>query len=165
MTTNTTNNQKQRKGLSMKDFYNFLSAKSFREQIRIITIHSQKNQEKLKKENKIMKNEEKKKIFMKKAFHDMKENAKAQHQVDKANIDAVKAESKANFEENRGTNTLKRAKENAKQNWDEAHLSPSEKTARLREEQQKQIEEANARKLTAEERTAKARAVREEEKK
>lgn len=95
----------------------------------------------------------------------VKENAKAQHQVDKANIDAVKAESKANFEENRGTNTLKRAKENAKQNWDEAHLSPSEKTARLREEQQKQIEEANARKLTAEERTAKARAVREEEKK
>ena len=39
----------------------------------------------------------------------MKENAKAQHEVDKMIFEAVKAESKANFEENRGKNTLKRA--------------------------------------------------------
>ena len=36
--------------------------------------------------------------FFKKAFNDMKETAKAQHEVDKANFEAVKAESKANFE-------------------------------------------------------------------
>lgn len=35
--------------------------------------------------------------FFKKAFADMKESAKAQHEVDKANFAAVKAESKANF--------------------------------------------------------------------
>ena len=39
------------------------------------------------------------KKFFKDAFHDMKESAKAQHEVDKANLAAVKAESKANFEE------------------------------------------------------------------
>ena len=37
--------------------------------------------------------------FFKNAFKDMKENAKAQHEVDKANFAAVKAESKANWEE------------------------------------------------------------------
>ena len=37
--------------------------------------------------------------FLKKAFYDMKESAKAQHEVDKANFAAVKAESKANYEE------------------------------------------------------------------
>ncbi len=37
--------------------------------------------------------------FLKKAFQDMKESAKAQHEVDKANLAAVKAESKANWEE------------------------------------------------------------------
>lgn len=39
------------------------------------------------------------KEFFKNAFNDMKENAKAQHEIDKANFDAVKAESKANWEE------------------------------------------------------------------
>ena len=37
--------------------------------------------------------------FFKKAFADMKESAKAQHEVDKANLAAVKAESKAQWEE------------------------------------------------------------------
>ncbi len=37
--------------------------------------------------------------FFKKAFQDMKESAKAQHQVDKANFEAVKAESRAQWEE------------------------------------------------------------------
>ncbi|MBQ8295054.1 MAG: hypothetical protein IJX87_01320 [Clostridia bacterium] len=37
--------------------------------------------------------------FFKKAFQDMKDNAKAQHEVDKANFEAVKAESKATREE------------------------------------------------------------------
>ena len=39
------------------------------------------------------------KSFFKKAFGDMKESAKAQHEVDKANFAAAKAESKAQFEE------------------------------------------------------------------
>jgi len=88
---------------------------------------------------------EKKENFLKKAFREMGESAKAQHQVDKANLAAAKAEAKANFEENRGTNTLKRAKAQAKKSWDDAHMSPAERTAKMREEQQKQIEEANER--------------------
>ena len=88
--------------------------------------------------------------FLKKAFKDMKESAKAQHEVDKANFEAVKAESKANFEANRGKNTFKKAKADAKKNWDDAHMTPVQRTAKVREEQQKQIEEANARKAAAE---------------
>ena len=82
---------------------------------------------------------------LKKAFKDMAENAKAQHEVDKANFAAAKAEARANFEENRGTNTFRRAKEQAKQSWDDAHMTPAERTARTREEQQRQIAEANER--------------------
>ena len=39
------------------------------------------------------------KSFFKNAFHDMKEDAKAQHEVDKANFAAVKAESRAQWDE------------------------------------------------------------------
>ncbi len=85
------------------------------------------------------------KKFFKVAFSDMKESAKAQHEVDKANLKAAKAEAKANFEENRGTNTFKKAKADAKKNWDDAHMSPKERTEKTRLEQQKQIEEANKR--------------------
>lgn len=103
-----------------------------------------------KKKNVVTKTKE----FFKGAFKDMAENTKAQHEVDKANLAAVKAESRANFEENRGTNTLKRAKAMAKQSWDDAHMSPAERTAKTREEQQKQIEEANERVKAANERYA-----------
>ena len=95
---------------------------------------------------------EKKENFFKKAFRDMKENAKAQHEVDKANFAAAKAEARANFEENRGSNTFKKAKAMAKQSWDDAHMSPAERTAKMREEQAKQIEEANERIRVANER-------------
>ena len=64
----------------------------------------------------------------------------------------AKAEAKASFEENRGTNTLKRTKAEAKQVWDDAHMSPKERTAKIREEQAKQIEEANERIAAANER-------------
>ena len=90
------------------------------------------------------------KTFFKKAFGDMKENAKAQHEVDKANIQAVKAESKANFEENRFHNTYAKAKEQGKKTWDDAHISPSERNAKMQEEREKQIAEANKRKEEAE---------------
>ena len=102
------------------------------------------------------------KEFFKNAFSDMKENAKAQHEVDKANFAAVKAESKANFEENRGTVTMQRAKEQAKQSWDDAHMTPAQRTAKMREQQQEQIAQANVRKAEAEARTAAAQAERAE---
>ena len=92
------------------------------------------------------------KKFFKGAFKDMGESAKAQHQVDKANFAAAKSEAKANFEENRGTNSLKKAKAIAKQSWDDAHMTPAERTAKVREEQKKQIEEANERIKLANER-------------
>lgn len=89
------------------------------------------------------------KNFFKRAFKDMGESAKAQHEVDKANLEAVKAESKANFEENRFTNTYARAKEQAKESWNDAHMTPAERAAKTREEQQKKIAEANARREQA----------------
>ena len=97
---------------------------------------------------------------LKKAFKDMGENAKAQHQVDKANLAAAKAEAKANFEENRFTNSLAKAKAQAKQSWDDAHMSPAERTAKTREEQKKQIEEANERIRLANERYEASKVVK-----
>lgn len=90
--------------------------------------------------------------FFKKAFSDMIKSAKEQHEVDKANFNAAKAEAKANFEENRGSRTFAKAKANAKKYWDDAHMSPSERQQKMSEERQKQIEEANKRKTSAEER-------------
>ncbi|MBQ8425416.1 MAG: hypothetical protein IJX17_05295 [Clostridia bacterium] len=107
------------------------------------------NEEKVEKQDNILKKTGR---FFKNAFNDMKESAKAQHEVDKANFQEVKAESKANFEENRGTNTWKKAKAQAKQSWDDAHMTPAERTAKTREEQKKQIEEANERIRLANER-------------
>ena len=85
------------------------------------------------------------KSFFKKSFSDMKESAKAQHEVDKAEFDAVKAESRANFEENRGHNTYAKAKADAKESWDNAHLSPSERAAKEQEARDARIAEAKAR--------------------
>ena len=83
--------------------------------------------------------------FFKKAFGDMKESAKAQHEVDKAEFRAAKAEAKANFEENRGRNTYAKAKADAKQHWDDAHMSPSERSAKMQEERDAKIAAANER--------------------
>ena len=80
-----------------------------------------------------------------KAFKSMKENAKAQHEVDKAEFAAVKAEARADFEENRGRNTFARAKADAKQVWDDAHMSPSERAAKEQEIRKERIIEADAR--------------------
>ena len=85
------------------------------------------------------------KAFFKKAFGDMKESAKAQHAADKAEFRAAKAEAKANFEENRGHNTYAKAKADAKKSWDDAHMSPSERTAKIREENAARVAAANER--------------------
>lgn len=103
---------------------------------------------------------EKKEGFFKKAFREMKESAIAQHAVDKANFEAIKAESKANFEENRGSNTLKRAKENAKKSWEDAKLSPSKRREKIKEEQQQKIIGANKRKELANQRINEAKLER-----
>ena len=87
--------------------------------------------------------------FFKKAFQDMKESAKAQHEVDRANFEAAKAESKANFEENRGRNTFAKAKADAKQSWDDAHMSPSERAAKMQAERDEQIAAAKERTAAA----------------
>ena len=75
--------------------------------------------------------------FFKKAFQDMKDNAKAQHEVDKANMAAVKAESKAQ--------------------WEEAKMSPSQRQAKMQEERDAQIAAANERKAAADARTQAAK--------
>ena len=77
--------------------------------------------------------------FFKKAFKDMKNSAKEQHKVDKANFEAVKAESRAN--------------------WEEAKMSPSQWQHHTQEEREKQIAEAEKRKKEAEARIAKAKNI------
>ena len=95
--------------------------------------------------------------FFANAFSDMKESAKAQHELDKANFEAVKAESKANFEENRFHNSLARAKEQGKKSWEDAKMSPSERTKKMQEEREAKLKEAQERKAAAEERYEKAK--------
>ena len=85
------------------------------------------------------------KAFFKKAFGDMKESTKAQHEADKAEFAAAKAEAKANFEENRGHNTYAKAKADAKKSWDDAHMSHTERAAKMQEERDAKIAEAQAR--------------------
>lgn len=90
--------------------------------------------------------------FLKTAFQDMAESAKAQREVDKAQFEAVKTESKANFEENRGHNTFAKAKADAKKSWDDAHMSPAERAANMQQEREAQIAEAKDRTAAANER-------------
>ncbi|MBQ8509491.1 MAG: hypothetical protein IJ493_06230 [Clostridia bacterium] len=73
--------------------------------------------------------------FLKKAFSDMKESAKAQHEVDKANFAAAKAESKAQ--------------------WEEAKAMGNPETAKkiMQEQRDAQIKEANERIAAAQKRT------------
>ena len=77
------------------------------------------------------------KAFFKKAFADMKESTKAQHEVDKANFAAAKAEAKAN--------------------WEEAKMSPSQRQAKMQEERDAQIAAAKERKAAADVRTQAAK--------
>lgn len=67
--------------------------------------------------------------FLKKAFQDMAESAKAQHEVDKAQFEAVKAESKAQ--------------------WEEAKMTPSGRQALLQDQRNEQIAAARERAAAA----------------
>ena len=90
------------------------------------------------------------KAFFKKAFGDMKKSAQAQHEVDKANFAAAKAEAKADFESHRGSVTFQQAKADAKKSWDDAHMSPAERAEKMQEERDAQIAAAEERKAAAE---------------
>ncbi|MBQ9802427.1 MAG: hypothetical protein IJW51_05095 [Clostridia bacterium] len=70
------------------------------------------------------------KNFFKNAFGDMKKNAKAQHEVDKANFAAAKAESRAT--------------------WEEAKMSPAARQDLMQKERDAQIKAANERTAAAE---------------
>lgn len=77
------------------------------------------------------------KEFFKNAFSDMKASAQAQHEVDKAQFEAVKAESKAQ--------------------WEEAKMTPAGRQALMQEEREKQIAAAQERTAAAQERIDKAK--------
>lgn len=72
-------------------------------------------------------NAEEKEGFFKKAFRDIKESAKLQRQIDKANYQATKLESKAFFEEQKRLS------------------KPSVRSAAEKERMQKELEAANKR--------------------
>ncbi len=80
------------------------------------------------------------KKFFKDAFHDMKEDTRAQHEVDKANFQAVRAESKAT--------------------WEEAKLSPRQRQELINKQRQEQIEKANERTAKANERIENVKAIK-----
>ena len=130
-----------------------LTAESIKTEVSQDLENMEKNMETTKKQNLF----EKIGQFFANAFSDMKESAKAQHELDKANFEAVKAESKANFEENRFYNSLARAKEQGKKSWEDAKMSPSERTKKMQEEREAKLKEAQERKAAAEERYEKAK--------
>ena len=72
------------------------------------------------------------KQFFKNAFSNMKQDAKAQHEVDKANFAAAKAESKAQ--------------------WEEAKMTPAQRREKMQKDREAQIAEANARTEAAQKR-------------
>lgn len=110
-----------------------------------------------------MKNEKKQNFFQKigqffnDAFSDMVKSAKAQHEVDKANFEAAKSEAKATFEENRFHNSFERAKEQGKQSWEDAKMSPAERSRKVQENRDAQLKAAQERKAAADERYEKAK--------
>jgi len=130
-----------------------LTAESTKTEVSQDLENMEENMETTKKENLF----EKIGQFYANAFSDMKESAKAEHELDKANFEAVKAESKANFEENRFHNSLARAKEQGKKSWEDAKMSPSERTKKMQEEREAKLKEAQERKAAAEERYEKAK--------
>ena len=130
-----------------------LTAESTKTEVSQDLENMEENMETTKKENLF----EKIGQFFANAFSDMKESAKAQHELDKANFEAVKAESKANFEENKFHNSLARAKEQGKKSWEDAKMSPSERTKKMQEEREAKLKEAQERKAAAEERYEKAK--------
>lgn len=82
-------------------------------------------------DNQTVGEETKKEGFMKKAFRDMKESARLQRQIDRANFQAVKLETKAFYQEQKRLS------------------KPSVRTAAEKERMQKELEAANKRVVEA----------------
>ena len=76
--------------------------------------------------------------FFKNAFNDMKESAKEQHQADRANFAAAKAESKAQFEEAKAMGRPETMKKIQKEQCDAQIQEANERIAAA----QKRIDEA-----------------------
>jgi len=76
--------------------------------------------------------------FFKNAFNDMKESAKEQHQADRANFAAAKAESKAQFEEAKAMGRPETMKKIQKEQRDAQIQEANERIAAA----QKRIDEA-----------------------
>ena len=107
---NNTNND-----LSINDLSFFIKAKTLEDKIKLIVIHSKQNQKNIEEKRRMMKMNENEQFekeakdvndqfieFLKTkgikakfnlAFENMKESAKAQHEIDKANFQAVKKQS------------------------------------------------------------------------
>ena len=77
------------------------------------------------------------KEFFKNAFADMKASTKAQHEVDKANFEAAKTESKAR--------------------WEEAKMSPGARREKIQTEREAQIADDKARTEAAQKRIDEAK--------
>lgn len=75
--------------------------------------------------------EAKKEGFFKRAFRDMRESARLQHKIDKANFEATKLESKAFYQEQKRKS------------------NPTVRTAAERERMERELEAANQRKAEA----------------
>lgn len=97
--------------------------------------------------------------IIKEGFESMKQSAREQSKIDKANFEAEKANAKANFEENRGKNTFRKAKQNAHESWERAKLNPEEKERERSEKRARELEAANKRKSDAENRLLKAKGI------
>ena len=76
--------------------------------------------------------------FLRKAFSDMKQSAKAQHEVDRANFAAVKAESKAQWEEAKAMGNPETAKKMMQEQRDAQIAEANERIAAA----QKRIDDA-----------------------
>ncbi len=89
------------------------------------------NDSEMKNKQQTEQQEEKKVGFFRRAFRDMKESARLQHKIDKANYEATKLESKVFYQEQKRLS------------------KPSVRTAAERERMELQLQEANRRKEEA----------------
>ena len=103
--------------------------------------------------------------FLKKAFEDMKQSAAEQREVSKAVFEATRAESRAQFEENRFANSLRRAKAQSRAQWEKAKElhDPAKRKAEQHTVNQEKIAAAEARTAQAEARIKEAQSERGEQ--
>ena len=135
------------KEITEVEFERFLKEKSEEGRLRILLEHAEKNDKIIQEKSEgivfNIKKEKKNKMaeFFKKAFQDMKESAKAQHQVDKANFEATRAEARAQ--------------------WEEAKLTPKQRQEKMQREREEQIAAAKKRTEDANARIEKAKKLKE----